>query len=99
FPLVMARSFGKHKRRLMTLQDRFATALSLAQFVEQAESNKELWIWVSRRAEAPPMLVERLQSLPSPRHLLVLAADWCPDALGTLPPLARLAEQVPQLDL
>ena len=83
----------------MTLPDRFATAMPIAEFIDQAKSNKDLWIAVSRRAEAPSELVERLQALPERRHLLVLAEDWCADALGTLPPLARLVEQVPQLEL
>jgi hypothetical protein len=83
----------------MTLRDPYAAAVSLAEFIEQAKSNKDLWIAVSRRAEAPSEIVERLESLSSPRHLLVLAEDWCADALGTLPPLADLAEQVPQLEM
>lgn len=81
------------------LRDRFAGAATLAQFIEDAQTNKALWIAASRRAEAPAPLVQRLLSLPSPRYLLVLAEDWCGDALGTLPALARLAENVPQLEL
>jgi len=84
---------------MVILRDRFALAMSLAQFIEKAQTNKDLWIAAARRAEVSTQLIERLQSLPERRHLLVLAEDWCGDALGTLPPLARLAEQVPQLEL
>ncbi len=82
----------------MTLRDKFDRGMTLAEFIESAQANKDLWIAGSRRAEAPPELVERLQSLPS-RYLLVLAEDWCGDALGTLAPLARLVAEVPQLEM
>src|SRR6185437_2151794 len=82
----------------MTLRDKFDQGLTLAEYIETAQANRDPWIAASRRAEAPPSLVERLQSLP-PRQLLVLAEDWCGDALGTVAPLARLASQVPRLDL
>lgn len=81
------------------LQDRFASAMTLDEFIERAEANRDLWLAIRRRAQAPADLVERLRSLPPRRHLLVLAEDWCGDAVNTLPPLARLVEAVPQLDL
>jgi hypothetical protein len=83
---------------MMLLRDEFARGMTLAQFLESAQANKDLWIAASRRADAPAELVARLQPLPA-RNLLVLAEDWCGDALGTVPPLARLAAEVPQLEL
>ena len=83
----------------MTLRERFASAMTLREFVEQADANKDLWVAASRRAEAPSALVQRLQALAAPRYLLALAEDWCGDALGTLAPLASLVDQVPQLEL
>lgn len=83
----------------MILHDRFAQALTLDEFIQQAVANKDLWIALTRRARAPEDLVQRLAALPAPRHLLVLAEDWCGDAFNTVPWVAALAEAVPALDL
>lgn len=69
------------------------------EFLAQAEVNLELWTTIRRRAQVPEEIVERLRSLPGPRHLLVLTADWCGDAFNTVPFVAALADAVPQLDL
>ena len=82
-----------------TLQDRFASAITFDAMIGQAKTNQDLWRAVRRRSEAPADLVERLRSLPARRHLLVLSEDWCGDALNTLPPLSRLVEAVPHLDM
>ena len=81
------------------LRDRFASAMTLDDWIERAKANQELWRAIRRRAHAPADIVKRLRSLPARRHLLVLTEDWCGDALNTLPFLARLVEAVPQLDL
>jgi hypothetical protein len=81
------------------LRDRFASATTLDEMIEGAKVNQELWRAIRRRSQAPAELVERLRSLPARRQLLVLTEDWCGDALNTLPPLARLVDDVPQLDL
>jgi hypothetical protein len=81
------------------LRERFDSAVTLDQFTDQAKANQELWRAIRKRAQAPVDLVERLRSLPARRYLLVLTEDWCGDAVNTLPPVARLAEAVPQLEL
>lgn len=82
-----------------TLQDRFASGMTLDEMIEGATAKQDLWRAVRRRSHAPADLVERLRSLPARRHLLVLTADWCGDAVNTLPPLASLVGEVPQLDM
>lgn len=82
-----------------TLQDRFALATTLDEMIERAEANRDLWRAIRRRAQAPADLVARLQGLRARRHLLVLSEDWCGDALNTLPPLGRLVEAVPHLEM
>jgi hypothetical protein len=81
------------------LRERFESAVTLDQFTDQAKANQELWRAIRKRAQAPLDLVARLRSLPARRYLLVLTEDWCGDAVNTLPPIARLAEAVPQLEL
>lgn len=81
------------------LRDKFDSAITIEESIERARKNQDLWRAVWKRSTAPADLVERLRSLPSQRHLLALTEDWCSDALNTLPPLARLVADVPQLDL
>ena len=80
------------------LREHFESAMTLEEFIERAEVNRDLWRAMYRRAHAPEDLLERLE-LPARRYLLVLIEDWCGDAVNTIPVLARFAEAHPQLDL
>jgi hypothetical protein len=83
---------------MMITRERYESGATIQQFIAGAESNQELWRSVYARASVPAELAERAQQLPA-RHLLVLAEDWCGDAVNTVPVLAKLAEAVPELDL
>jgi len=48
-------------------------------------------------ARAPQELVEEAAAK-GPRHLLVIAEDWCGDASSTVPVLVKFADAVPGLD-
>ena len=82
----------------MITRERYESGATIEQFIAGAESNQDLWRSVYARASVPEELAERARQLPA-RHLLVLAEDWCGDAVNTVPVLARLAEAVPGLDL
>ncbi len=74
------------------------TALPYHDFVAASTEHCGLWVGVHKLARLPAWAVEaRLP--PAPRHLLVLAEDWCGDAANTIPVLAKLAEQAPGLEL
>ena len=64
-----------------------------------AQKNAELWAAVWRRAEVPVAFIDRVNALGGAWHLLVLSADWCGDAVNTLPAVARLAELTSNTDL
>ncbi len=64
-----------------------------------AQKNAELWAAVWKRAEVPLAFVERVNALGGAWHLLVLSADWCGDAVNTLPAIVRLAEASSNVDL
>lgn len=81
------------------LEERWASAMTLAEFIDGAEANQELWRGVLGRARVPAEVTERLRGLPGKRYLLVLLEDWCGDAANTVPVLARLAEELPGLEL
>ena len=82
----------------MITRERYEGGATIEQFIAGAESNQDLWRSVYARASVPAELAERARQLPA-RHLLVLAEDWCGDAVNSVPVLARLAEAVPGLDL
>ena len=81
------------------LAARWAEALSLEQFLARARSHEVFWHDTTRRARAPMDAVARGRALPAKRRLLVLLEDWCGDAINTIPMLAALVAQVPQLEL
>lgn len=73
-------------------------ALPFDQFVAEATTAQELWRGVHRQARLPEWATEQA-SARSPFRMLVLAEDWCNDAVSTVPILARLAEAVPGVEL
>lgn len=83
---------------MMITRERYEGGATMDKFVAAAKENQDLWRSVYGRASVPEELVERALQLPA-RHLLVLAEDWCGDAVNTVPVLARLAGTVPGLDL
>lgn len=71
---------------------RFEAALTFERYLEDLESNEELWPAVYRRASVDEADVERARGLGDGWKLLALSEDWCGDAVNTLPVVARLAE-------
>lgn len=80
-------------------RERFATGLSFAEFLAAARANVELWRAVYARARVSDEAAARLMATQRQWHLLVLAEDWCGDAVNSVPVMARLAEKVHNLDL
>ena len=64
-----------------------------------AVKNRELWGGLYARTRLPGWALEAVREVRSPVHLLALSADWCGDAVNSLPWVARLAEASPMLDL
>lgn len=62
-------------------------------FLAAADSMAGQWQTTYAAARPESALVARVRSLDTTWRLLVVAEDWCTDALNTLPYLARLAEQ------
>jgi hypothetical protein len=76
----------------------WAKALPYHDFVAASVEHRGLWEGLHRLAVVPEWARE-VDFSASPRRLLVLAEDWCGDASNTIPVLAKLAEQVPGLEL
>ena len=81
------------------MKDRYTEAPTYREFLETVESRREMWLALTERAKVPEDLVGRAREMPGPLRLLALAEDWCGDALNGLPVIARLAEEVPGMEL
>ena len=82
-----------------TLRERYLAASTFEEFVAAAQVNQELWRAVAKGVRLPDGAVERAAAAGREWHLLVLNEDWCGDAVNTVPVLARLAADAPNLDL
>lgn len=73
--------------------------MTFAEFCASAKANTDLWKKIYEHAEVAPDIIARAAALGCTWHLLVLAEDWCGDAVNTIPVLARLTEHAPNITL
>lgn len=77
----------------------WAQALPFPAFVAASDpAHRGLWDALHRLAVLPDW-APGLDLSKQPRHLLVLAEDWCGDASNTIPALQKLVDRVPGLEL
>jgi hypothetical protein len=76
-----------------------ATAPTFEQYLAGVVRNRDLWHGLWTRTVLPAWAREAAAPLRDPVHLLAISADWCGDAVNSLPWVARLAEASPALDL
>ena len=75
-------------------------SLKYERFVrEAADAHRGFWESIHRLARVPAWAVEEMRGLPGRFRLVILAEDWCGDAVNTVPVLARWAETAPNLEL
>jgi hypothetical protein len=63
---------------------------TLEQFVDRAKHQRELWRKNTAWTDIPPELVVRLRRVSSGLRLLIVAEDWCPDSVNTVPYVVKL---------
>ena len=61
------------------------------QFVGRATHQRELWQKNTAWTGIPPELVLRLRRVNSGLRFLLVAEDWCPDSVNTVPYSCKLA--------
>jgi len=81
------------------LKERFLQGETFSDFLGSVRSHQRLWHDIYRKADVPQEISEVASTLPGTWRFLVLAEDWCGDAVHVLPFLARLEEAVPQFSL
>jgi len=85
--------------KMTTLRERYCAAQTFDAFLAGVEKNRDLWLAIARRASTPDDLAARVKATGKRWHLLVLAEDWCGDAVNVLPFIAKLADTTSNLDL
>lgn len=78
---------------------RFVLGQTFAEFVASATKYQELWRLGARRASVPADVVEKFKKLSAPLYLIVLNEDWCLDAVGVVPYLSKLSEEISTVEL
>jgi hypothetical protein len=77
---------------------RFLTGQTFEEFVASAVKYKELWTLGARHATVPAGVIEKFMQLTTPVRLVTLNEDWCLDAVGVVPYVAKLVEECPLLE-
>ncbi len=81
------------------MKERFLQAETFQDFLDSVQSHQTLWHQIFERASLSREAEELASSIHGQWNLLVLAEDWCGDAVHTLPYLARLEEAFPKFRL
>lgn len=79
--------------------DAYEAGVSFARFLEEAKENQALWHAFADRVAPDRQAARRVREAPGCWRLLVLADDWCGDAVNTLPVVAALVDGAPDVDL
>jgi hypothetical protein len=83
----------------MTYENAYASGVPFSEFVRDARANRTQWESFARRAPLIAEAAAPLAELKSCLRLLVLADDWCGDAVNTLPVIARMVESAENVEL
>lgn len=68
-------------------------------FLDEVDAHRSLWHAVAERAPLHEDSARRIEESDGCWRLLILADDWCGDAVNTLPVIERLAQATNNLEL
>jgi hypothetical protein len=71
----------------------FERGRTMDQFLETVTRQRELWVSNSTTAKVLPVMRDRFKRAGADLPLLIVAEDWCPDSVHTVPYVAALAAQ------
>lgn len=80
-------------------RQRFEQGMTYDEFKAQMTRNQERFAANEQQLELDPADVAAFKNLPRPRHVLVIAEDWCGDVINNLPILGRLAAESGKLNV
>jgi hypothetical protein len=80
-------------------KERFAQGITSQQFIDQIEKNSERF--EQNFAETPQIFTDEDRAFfkQHPVSIAAIAEDWCTDVVQFLPPIIKLAEEVPSITL
>ena len=81
------------------MKERYNSAETFGEFLGSVQSRVDLWHQLYERARLPVDAVETANAVRGTWRFLVLAEDWCGDAVHVLPFLAKLEESFPNFEL
>jgi hypothetical protein len=84
---------------MINYRDSFEQAVPYRAFIEGARTNAELWRAIAARALIDPRQIQAVEETARRWHLLILADDWCGDAVNTVPYFGALGELANNLDV
>jgi hypothetical protein len=70
----------------------WAQGLPWETFLDRVTTNRDQWLRNSSRAAPPQDLATRLRKSSADLQFLVVAEDWCPDSVNTVPYVVKLAD-------
>lgn len=79
--------------------DLWDAAVPFQDFLDAAEQKADLWRSYAGRARVHPEERQRLDDLHGVRRIVVLAEDWCGDAIRSIPTMQALADASPLVEL
>ena len=79
--------------------ERFAQGLTVGDYAARMITNREVFARLLAEAPVRPEDREALAGLERKIKILVITEDWCPDSLRTIPPVARLVDGLPNVEL
>ena len=83
----------------MVTAERFAQGLTVGDYVAQMITNRERFAHLLAAAPVEAGAREAVAGLGRKIKILVITEDWCPDSLRTIPPVARLVDGLPNVEL
>ena len=81
------------------MKEQFYCGESFPEFLDSVVQFRELWHQIYDRAELTEEMVSAAETIQGQWRFLVLAEDWCGDAVHVVPFLARLQEAFPQFEV
>jgi len=82
-----------------TLLQLQASGQTFPEFLAAAKARREGWLRLADSAQVDEALLARARAVGGTWHVLVVAIDACGDSMNSVPYLAKLASQVPGMDL
>lgn len=83
----------------MVTRERFMQGMTFQQYLGQMGTNKETFVKLLSEVEIRPEDREAIRKLGRKLNILVITEDWCGDALYNFPPLAKLVEEMPGVEM